>query len=168
MRFLCALGFGSIAFAAVAATDAPTADPRELPRFPAVKPRDALATFSVKRGFHLDLIASEPQISSPVAVTFDENGRLFVLEMRDYSEQRDVKPHLGQIRMLEDTDHDGTFDRATIFADNLPWPTAILWARGALYVCAAPDILRIEDSDGDGKAEMRQLLLRALIRAPRN
>jgi putative membrane-bound dehydrogenase-like protein len=136
----------------------PTADPRELPRFAAVEPRDAPATFSVKRGFHLELVASEPQINSPVAITFDENGRLFVLEMRDYSEQRDVQPHLGQVRLLEDTDRDGTFDRATVFAGDLPWPTAIIWARGAIYVCAAPDLLRLEDTNGDGIADKRQIL----------
>jgi putative membrane-bound dehydrogenase-like protein len=158
MRPFFALALGAFALSANGATDIPTADPRELPRFPAVEPRDAGATFSVKHGFHLDLVASEPQISSPVAVTFDENGRLFVLEMRDYSEQRDQQPHLGQIRLLEDTDRDGTFDRATVFADNLPWPTAIIWARGAIYVCAAPDVWRIEDADGDGRAEARQLL----------
>jgi putative membrane-bound dehydrogenase-like protein len=144
--------------AAVTAAESPAPDARELPRFPAVEARDALKTFAVKQGFHLELVASEPQITSPVAISFDDNGRLFVLEMRDYSEQRDVEPHLGQVRLLEDTDNDGRYDRATVFAENLPWPTALLWANGGLYVCAAPDLLRFDDTDGDGKADTRRVL----------
>jgi hypothetical protein len=61
-----------------------------LPRFPPVEPADAVKTFQVRPGFHVELVASEPLIASPIAACFDENGRMFVLEMRDYSEQRDV------------------------------------------------------------------------------
>jgi len=133
-------------------------DARELPHFPPVEPDAARETFNVKRGFHLELVAAEPLVSSPVAACFDEAGRLFVAEMRDYSEQRDLQPHLGRIRLLEDLDNDGRCDRATIFADDLPWPTALIWARGGLYVCAAPDILRLEDTDADGHADVRQVV----------
>jgi putative membrane-bound dehydrogenase-like protein len=133
-------------------------DPKELPRFPAVETKDAAATFQVRPGFHVELAAGEPLVASPIAVCFDENGRMFVLEMRDYSEDREVTPHLGRVRMLEDTNGDGRYDKATIFADDLPWPTALIWANGGLFVLATPDLYRFEDHDGDGRAEKREII----------
>ena len=134
-----------------------TVDPiKELPHYPAVEPKDAIATWKVKKGFHLELTANEPQVSDPIALCFDENGRMFVCEMIDYSEMRDVTPHLGRISMLEDKDGDGHFETSTIFADDLPWPTGLIWANGGLFVGATPDIWRFEDKDGDGKAEVRE------------
>ena len=76
--------------------------------------------------------------------------------MRDYSEQRDVTPHLGRVRVLEDTDADGRYDKASIFADDLAWPTALIWANGGLFVASVPDILFFQDKDGDGRAETRE------------
>lgn len=129
---------------------------KELPRYPAVEPKDAVQTWQVKKGFKLELVANEPLVRDPIAVCFDERGRMFVCEMIDYSEMRDVTPHLGRISMLEDKDGDGFFETSQVFADNLPWPTGLVWANGGLYVGATPDIWRFEDKDGDGKAEVRQ------------
>ncbi|WP_395745749.1 PVC-type heme-binding CxxCH protein [Prosthecobacter sp.] len=129
---------------------------KDLPRYPAVEPKDAIGTWQVKKGFKLQLAANEPQVRSPIAICFDENGRMFVCEMIDYSEMRDVTPHLGRISMLEDVDGDGHFEKSTVFADDLPWPTGLVWANGGLFVGATPDIWRFEDKDGDGKAEVRE------------
>ncbi|WP_166647113.1 PVC-type heme-binding CxxCH protein [Prosthecobacter fusiformis] len=129
---------------------------KDLPRYPAVAPKDAAATWQVKTGFRLELVAHEPLVRDPIAVCFDERGRMFVCEMIDYSEMRDVTPHLGRISMLEDKDGDGFFETSQVFADNLPWPTGLIWANGGLYVGATPDIWRFEDKDGDGTAEVRQ------------
>ncbi|MHB1079338.1 MAG: PVC-type heme-binding CxxCH protein [Prosthecobacter sp.] len=129
---------------------------KDLPRYPAVEPKDAIATWQVKKGFKLQLAANEPQVRDPIAICFDENGRMFVCEMNDYSEMRDVTPHLGRISMLEDKDGDGHYETSQIFADDLPWPTGLVWANGGLYVGATPDIWRFEDKDGDGKAEVRE------------
>jgi len=120
-----------------------------------VAPKDAVSTWRVKAGFRLELAASEPQVRDPIAVCFDERGRMFVCEMIDYSEMREVSPHLGRISMLEDKDGDGYYETSTVFADNLPWPTGLIWANGGLYVAATPDIWRFEDRDEDGVAEMR-------------
>ncbi len=129
---------------------------RDLPRYPAVEPKEAPGTWQVKKGFALELAAHEPQVRDPIAICFDERGRMFVCEMIDYSEMRDVSPHLGRISMLEDKDGDGRYETSTVFADDLPWPTGLVWANGGLYVGATPDIWRFEDKDGDGKAEARE------------
>ncbi len=130
---------------------------KDLPRYPAVPPDKAIATWKVKPGFHLELAAHEPQVRSPIAISFDERGRMFVCEMIDYSELRDVTPHLGRISVLEDRDHDGYCEHSQVFADDLAWPTGLIWANGGLYVIATPDILFFKDLDGDGKAEVREV-----------
>jgi putative membrane-bound dehydrogenase-like protein len=129
---------------------------KELPRYPAVEPKDAIATFQIKKGFKLEFAAHEPQVRSPIAISFDERGRMFVCEMIDYSEMRDEKPHLGRISVLEDKDGDGYFETSTVFADNLAWPTALICYGGGVFVGATPDIWWFKDNDGDGKAEVRE------------
>jgi glucose/arabinose dehydrogenase len=161
---------GSVAFAAeipphlnsyaqhYGASKSPTEiDPaKDLPRYPAIPPQNAAATWKVKAGFKVQLVTSEPYVRDPIAVSFDENGRMFVCEMIDYSEERDRTPHLGRISVLEDKDGDGFYETSQVFADNLPWPTGLIWANGGLFVGATPDIWRFEDRDGDGRAEIRE------------
>ena len=76
--------------------------------------------------------------------------------MRDYSERREER--LGRIRVLEDTDGDGRYDKSTIYAEDLPWPTALFHYDGSLFVGCTPDILLLKDTDGDGKADQRQVV----------
>lgn len=128
----------------------------------AEKPRRAanttnwLSAFRVKPGFRLEIVAEEPLVSSPVAMAFDENGRLFVAEMRDYPDRRNARPNLGRIRLLEDTDGEGVFSASTIYADNIPWPSAVAPYGGGLFVGATPQILYLKDSQGTGKADVRR------------
>ncbi len=137
----------------------PTVDPaKDLPRYPAVEPKDAIATWQVKKGFKLELAAQEPQVRSPIAVSFDERGRMFVCEMIDYSEMRDVTPHLGRVSMLEDKDGDGHYETSTVFAEDLAWPTGIICANGGIYVIATPDIIFFKDTKGRGKADVREVV----------
>ena len=139
--------------------NAVSVDPsKDLPRLPAVEPSKAASTWKVRSGFELRLAAHEPQVRDPIALCFDERGRMFVCEMIDYSEMRDSKPHLGRISMLEDRDGDGAYETSRVFADDLPWPTGLCWANGALFVGATPDIWRFEDRDGDGRAERREVV----------
>jgi putative membrane-bound dehydrogenase-like protein len=134
----------------------PTVEEKDLPRVPPTAPQDALKTFRVKPGFHMELVAAEPQVVSPVAMCFDENGRLFVAEMIDYSERREE--HLGRIRLLEDTNGDGRMDKSTVFAKDLSWPTALFWANGGLFVGATPDLYFFKDTDGDGMADEKKVV----------
>ena len=137
-------------------TAEPDVSRNDLPRIPPTEPAKALATFHVKKGFRIELTAAEPLVVDPIAMSFDENGRLFVVEMRDYSERRNETPHLGRIRMLEDTDGDGRFDRSTVYVDDLPWPTAVFCYGGGIFVGATPDILYCKDTNGDGVADVRE------------
>src|SRR2546421_163012 len=156
-RFYSLIGsFLLFAFAFALSAAEPTVDPKDLPRTPPVEPAQALSTFKVRPGYHLEMVAAEPLVLDPIAMSFDENGRLFVVEMRDYSERRPER--LGRIRMLEDTDGDGRFDKSTVFAENLPWPTAVFCSDGGVFVAATPDILFFKDTDGDGKADVREVV----------
>ena len=127
-----------------------------LPRTPPIEPTNALSTFQIRPGFRLELAAAEPLVMDPIAMSFDEDGRLYVIEMRDYSERRHMK--MGRVRLLEDTDGDGQFDQSNIFAENLAWPTAVICYEGGVFVGATPDIFFLKDTDGDRKADVRQLV----------
>ncbi len=103
----------------------------------------------------IELVAAEPEVASPVAIAWDEEGRLFVAEMLDYPSATTS----GRIRMLEDRDGDGRYERATVFADGLPFPNGVLPCYGGVLVTAAPDIWFLRDNDGDGRAEERRVVL---------
>ncbi len=129
---------------------------KELPRIPPTEPKDALKTFILKPGYKLELVASEPLIASPVAVAWDENSRLYVVEMRGYSENRDEK--LSRVKLLESTKGDGIYDKATVFADGLLWATAVACWDGGVFVGDAPHIYYMKDTDGDGKADIKKIV----------
>jgi putative membrane-bound dehydrogenase-like protein len=128
---------------------------RELPRLRPTEPADAPATFRLQEGFRLVPVAGEPFVADPVAACFDADGRLFVVEMGDYP-FASLSPD-GRVRMLEDADSDGRFDRASIALDGLAWPTSIVPHDGGFFVATAPDILYVKDTDGDGRFDQRRV-----------
>jgi putative membrane-bound dehydrogenase-like protein len=149
----------------VAAADDEKTDPASL-RIRPREPVEALKSFKTVDGFRLDLLAAEPLVTSPVAMEYDENGRAYVAEMRDYpyTDRTNDKPMterttdlpLGRIRLLEDTDGDGRFDRSAVFADTLSWPTGLALWKGGVYVAATPDLWYLKDTDGDRRADIRR------------
>jgi putative membrane-bound dehydrogenase-like protein len=144
-----------LAFLGALAACAAAADP--LPRLKPTEPADAPKTFRVRDGFTLQAVAHEPQVMDPVAAAYDEDGKLYVVEMRDYPEpHRPGEPPLGRVRVLEDRDGDGFYETATVFAEHLPWPTGIACWDGGVYVTAAPDIWYLKDTTGDGRADVRK------------
>lgn len=124
-------------------------------QIPPHAPHEALRTFQIPPGFRVELVASEPEISDPVAMAFDEQGRLFVVEMPDYP----MGKQNGRIKLLEDKDGDGRFETSTVFAKDLRFPTGVMpWDQGIL-VTAAPDIIYLADRDGDRQADERRVIL---------
>ena len=136
--------------------DSRAASAEPLPRIAPVSPAAALATFKTLPGFHIEQVAAEPLVQSPVAIAFDERGRMYVCEMFDYP--FDGKGPHGRIRLLEDTHNAGRFDKSTIFADDVPWPTGITCYDGGVFVCSAPDILYLKSTTGAGKADVRKVI----------
>lgn len=132
----------------------PDLRPEDLPHFPAVEPANAAATFQLRPGFKAEIAAAEPEVVDPVAMSFDAQGRAYVIEMRDYSERRPER--LGRVRRLEDRDGDGRYETSIVFLDDLPWPTAITCWDGGVFVGSTPDILYARDTTGDGKADIRE------------
>ncbi|QDT17615.1 PVC-type heme-binding CxxCH protein [Alienimonas californiensis] len=135
----------------------------ELPRIPPRSPEEGLKSLRTLPGFRIDLVAAEPLVTDPVAMSFDADGRLYVVEMRDYSEQDQAR--LGRIRLLEDTDRDGTFDAATAFAEGLSWPTAVIAYDGGVFVGAPPLMLYLKDTTGDGRADERRVVFEGFDRS---
>ena len=132
-----------------------------LPRIAPRSPADSMKGFHILPGFRLDQVAAEPLTCSTVDMCFDENGRLFVAEMIPYAENNTAlfgSPN-GRVTMLEDRDGDGIFDTSTIFVDKLVWPTGLTWFDGGLFIAAAPDILYCKDTNGDGKADVREVVV---------
>ncbi len=131
----------------------------ELRPIPPREPHEALATFELKHGFHLDLVAHEPLVTDPIAAAFDENGRLYVAEMCDYPyHPKEGEKPLGRIRLLVDTNADGVFDEGHVFADGLLWPSGVAPWKGGAVVAATPDLWYLKDTDGDCVADERRKL----------
>src|SRR5262245_41763884 len=127
-------------------------------------PIDGRGNFEIHPALELSLFAREPDVVDPVALTFDEDGRVFVVEMRDYPYGfgPERKPG-GTVRLLEDTDGDGRIDRDRVFAEGLSFPTSIAPWNGGVIVAAPPEIVFLQDKDGDGKAETREVLLKGFV-----
>ncbi|NQV27343.1 MAG: c-type cytochrome [Rhodopirellula sp.] len=131
--------------------------------FPLSKtPEESLATIQVAPGLKVELVAAEPLIQDPVAFEWDVQGRLWVVQMGGYpngATDETGKPISGgEIRVLEDVDHDGKYDKATTFLDGLNFPTGIHRWRNGVIVTDAPTIFYAEDTDGDLKADVRKTL----------
>jgi putative membrane-bound dehydrogenase-like protein len=134
-------------------------------RIAPLEPAKANKTFRALDGFRMDLLAAEPQVTSPVALAYDEDGRAYVVEMCDYpyTDKSTDKPFtertgdrpLGRIRLLDQPRPDGTFARSTVFAEGLSWPTGLACWKGGIFVTATPDIWYLKSTRGDGKADVR-------------
>ncbi len=137
----------------------------ELPRTPAKRPLDALAELETRPGFRVELVAHEPLVQDPVAMAFDENGRLYVCEMPEYNQYANQAYRgKGRVRLLEDTDGNGVFDRSMIFADGLDSPSGVACWNGGVFVGSVPHILFLKDTDGDGHADVRRVVFTGFAR----
>ena len=127
---------------------------------PALTPDEAQKKFTLPEGFEIRLFASEPEVVNPVAMTWDDRGRLWVLELYEYplGAKAGEKPR-DRIKILEDTDADGHADTVKVFADGLNLATGLLLGYGGVFVGQAPHFLFLRDTDGDARADTREPLL---------
>lgn len=134
------------------------------PRQPPYSPKDALSAFRLPEGYSIELAASEPLISDPVEVAFDEDGKMYVVQMDDYPSEKmddygEGKEPKSKIMLLEDKDGDGFYESGTVFADELQYANGVMPWKGGVLVTSAPDILFLKDTDGDGKADEKKIVL---------
>ncbi len=135
-------------------------------------PATELNSFKLAPGFEVSLWASEKDgVVKPIQMRWDELGRLWVIGSKTYPQIKPGEEPNDQVIVLEDTDHDGKADKTTVFADGLMIPTGLEIAppatkpeKGdagrAVYVGEGPKLWLMTDTDGDGKADKREVVLR--------
>jgi putative membrane-bound dehydrogenase-like protein len=130
------------------------------PAPPARSPEESLKALHVKPGFVAELAAHEPLVQDPIFIDWGADGRMWVVEMADYPfHEHNGTTHAGRVKVLEDTDQDGVYDKATLFLEGLQYPTGLaLWKNGA-FIASVPEVFFAEDTDGDGKADKRTPIL---------
>ena len=125
----------------------------------ALTPDEERAAFRLPPGFQIQLVAAEPDIAKPMNLAFDVRGRLWVSSSREYPFAAPAgQTPRDSIRILEDTNGDHRADRVTTFADQLNIPMGLLPCRDGVICFSIPDIIFLRDTDGDGKADTREVL----------
>ena len=128
----------------------------KIPPAPVLDPAQEAATFRLPPGFRADLVAAEPLVHSPVAMQFDPQGRLWVVEMTGYMQNptgaEETEPS-GKIVVLVDTNGDGRMDRRTVFLDGLVMPRALMLTGDGVVVAEPPNLWFARDTNGDGRAD---------------
>lgn len=124
-------------------------------------PSGEFANLHVPEGLVVERAVPEGMVQYPMFASIDNEGRLFIAESSgETTSTKDVLENpTFFIRLLEDTDQDGVYDKSTIFADKLPYPMGGTFYDGSFYAAAPPDLLRLTDKDGDGVAEEREVIL---------
>ncbi len=125
-------------------------------------PEAAVEAMTVEEGFNTNVFASEPMITQPMAFCWDDRGRMWVAENRDYENRTTGFSGSGDSRILilEDTDGDGVADERTVFAEGIPFPAAMAVGFGGLWLGAPPNLLFLPDRDGDDRADLEQAEVR--------
>lgn len=133
----------------------------KLPPPPVRTPQEAIKTFKVAPGFTVEVVASEPMIETPLALSWDDQGRMVVLEMRGYMRDMDGTGEdqpIGRVSRLEDTDGDGAMDKHTVFADNLLMPRALMAIGDGALIAEPPNLVFHHDKNGDGVADAQEIV----------
>ncbi|MDB5301972.1 MAG: hypothetical protein JWO87_3635, partial [Phycisphaerales bacterium] len=124
-------------------------------------PATERATFTVAPGFDVALFASEKDgVVKPIQIRFDPRGRLWLVQSSAYPQPKPGEVPDDKVLILEDTTGSGRCDKVTVFAGGLTIPTGIELGDGGAYVGAGNQLLFLKDTDGDGKADERRVVLR--------
>jgi mono/diheme cytochrome c family protein/glucose/arabinose dehydrogenase len=128
---------------------------------PALTPEEARKTFSLPPGYHVELVAAEPLIESPIIIDFDPDGRMWVLELQAFlpdTSGRDTQDPICSVAVLEDVNGDGTMDKRTVFADRLVLPRALKVLDRGVLIGEPPNLWLVKDTDGDLKADTKEVV----------
>jgi len=139
--------------------DPPASEQGDRPghRIPATPPEQAVGTFETIEGFEMQLVACEPQIEEPIVIQYNENGLLFVAEYLKFPWDGKKGGEInGRIRLLRDVDGDSYYEKSSVFAGDIAWPTGICPWKGGVFVIASPDLWYFKDTDGDDAADIRR------------
>jgi mono/diheme cytochrome c family protein/glucose/arabinose dehydrogenase len=132
-----------------------------IPPAPVLTPAEEQKTFKLPPGFHIELVASDPMIGEPVAMTFDPDGRIYVVEMRGYmtslADEGELGPN-GRISLLESSAHDGKYDKSTVFLDKLIAPRSVGLAGKGVLIGEPPNVWFCQDTKGSGQADQKTLV----------
>jgi mono/diheme cytochrome c family protein/glucose/arabinose dehydrogenase len=128
---------------------------------PVLTPADEQKTFVLEKGLKIKLVAAEPLVQDPVVIQFDEDGRLWVVEMRGYMpdvEGNNENEKIGRISVLEDINGDGLMDKSTVYLDSLVLPRAIALIKGGILVAENQALWECLDTNNDLKADTKTLI----------
>jgi uncharacterized protein len=123
-----------------------------------LSPAESMKLIQIPPDFDLSLYAAEPNVQHPIAMAWDERGRMYVLITKDYPNERKDSGGSDFILICEDTNADGQADKFTKFAEGLSIPTGLVFADGGLVVSQAPHMLYLKDTDGDDRADVKKIL----------
>ncbi len=132
---------------------------RQLKDIPKASVDSELAKFEVAEGFEVNLFAADPLLAKPIQINFDTEGRLWIASSVTYPQITPQGVPEDRIVIVEDVDGDGVADRSTLFADDLLIPNGVIPGDGGAYVAQASELLHLRDEDGDGRADVREVLL---------
>jgi glucose/arabinose dehydrogenase/mono/diheme cytochrome c family protein len=135
---------------------APPPEHIKIPPAPVLTAEQALKTFTVAKGFHVELVATDPLVGDPIAMQIAPDGKIWVLEMRGYMNDVDAKGEnlpVGVVAVLEDTDGDGLMDKRTEFAKGLVMPRAMSLVGDGVLIAEPPHLWYMRDTNGDGVAD---------------
>ena len=152
-------GCAVLSIASIAADNTASAFDEMVRSTPWRSPAEALRAFVVPEGFEMQLVAAEPEIGKPVSMSFDVSGRLWIAETRAYPiETSTNKAPSDVIRILSDFGTDGCARGNRVFADGLSMPDAVAPYRNGAVVFSIPNVVSLQDTDGDGRADRRDVL----------
>lgn len=131
---------------------------QDKPPGPPLSPAEAVAKMTVPDGFKVELVAAEPDVMNPVAMAIDERGRFWITESFEYP-RHFAGPGRDRVKILEDTNADGAVDKVTVFMEGLNIPSGIAVGHGGAWVVNAPDLLFVQDTNGDGIADRQEVVV---------
>lgn len=144
---------------------------KDLPNAPVLSAEESMKTIAVPPGYRVELVAKEPVVMDPILMDFDADGRMFVLEMPGFALDKamsDSREPICRLVVIEDTNNDGQMDKRTVFADGLILPRAIKAVDGGILVGEPPNLWLMKDTNGDLKADTKDLVANSYGTRERN